>query len=204
MNSYHVSDVLRIRPHRVSSCRSLDHFTQEEIVSPSFSLRPLVLIKTCFDRSSTSFKTSLLFPNSKTIIDMNENMCSSHRFGSNLDPSGVGGSSDFPGYSQCVGATILVLCDSRTLLCSVSTLGLLSVLRHTTRKVLVVLQTNLGRHPRAGMLCVRHWQLCCGLILDRCLCRVSSQPASFSETVTVLVKISRAVCALTSTVVLQD
>ena len=29
-NSYHVSDVLRIRLHRVSSCRSLDHSSQEE------------------------------------------------------------------------------------------------------------------------------------------------------------------------------
>ena len=29
-----------------------------------------------------------------------------------------------------------------------------SVLHHTTHLVLVVLQTSLGRHPRAGMLCV--------------------------------------------------
>ena len=61
-----------------------------------------------------------------------------------------------PGYSQGVGATVLVLCDGRTMLCSVSTLRLLSVLRHTTRLVLVVLQTNIGRQ---GMLCVRQLQL---------------------------------------------
>ena len=72
----------------------------------------------------------------------------------------MGGSSDFPGYSQGVGATMLVLFDIRTMLCSVSTLRLLSVLYHTTHLVLVVvLQTNLGRHPRAGMLCVRQLQL---------------------------------------------
>ena len=45
-----------------------------------------------------------------------------HRFGSNPSLSGVGRSSDFPGYSQGVGATVLVLCDSRTVLCSISTL----------------------------------------------------------------------------------
>ena len=39
------------------------------------------------------------------------------------------------------------------MLCSVSTLRLLSVLRHTPRLVLVVLQTNLGRHPRANAVC---------------------------------------------------
>ena len=40
------------------------------------------------------------------------------------------------------------------MLCSVSTLRLLSVLHHTTHLVLVVLQTSLGRHPHVGMLCV--------------------------------------------------
>ena len=60
---------------------------------------------------------------------------------------------------KVLGATVLVLCDSRTMLSSVSTLRLLSVLRHTTNLVLVVLQTNLGRHPRAGMLCVHQLQL---------------------------------------------
>ena len=82
-----------------------------------------------------------------------------HRFGSNPSLSGVGRSSDFPGYSQGVGATVLVLCDSRTVLCSISTLRFFSVLRHTTRLVLVVLQTNLGRHQRARMLCVCQLQL---------------------------------------------
>ena len=42
------------------------------------------------------------------------------------------------------------------MLCSVSTLCLLSVLRHTTRLVLVVLQTIIGRQ---GMLYVRQLQL---------------------------------------------
>ena len=37
--------------------------------------------------------------------------------------------------------------------------SLLSVLRHATPLVLVVLQTNLGRYPRAGMLCARQLQL---------------------------------------------
>ena len=86
------------------------------------------------------------------------NSCSSHRFGNNLDPSGVGDSSDFPVYLPDVDATVLVLCDSHTVLCSVSTLRFLSVLRHTTRLVLEALQTNLGRHLRAGMLCVRQSQ----------------------------------------------
>ena len=62
-------------------------------------------------------------------------------------------SSDFPGHSRDVDATILVLCDIRTVPCSISTLRLLSVLRHTTHLVLAVLQTSLGRRPRAGMLC---------------------------------------------------
>ena len=53
----------------------------------------------------------------------------------------------------------MVLCDGRTMLCSVSTLRLLSILRYTTRLVLLVLQTNRGRHPRVGILCVRHSQL---------------------------------------------
>ena len=35
-------------------------------------------------------------------------MCSSHRFGSNLDPSGVGDSSHIPGHSRGVDATIFV------------------------------------------------------------------------------------------------
>ena len=71
-----------------------------------------------------------------------------------------------------------------------------SVLHHTTHLVLVVLQTSLGRHPHATMLCVRQLQLWCGLTPDHCFCRVSSQPASFSETtLTVWVKTSRAVCA---------
>ena len=64
----------------------------------------------------------------------------------------VGDGSDFPGHSRGVDATILVLCDIRTVLCSISTLRLLSVLRHTTHLVLAVLQTSLDRHPRAGML----------------------------------------------------
>ena len=67
-----------------------------------------------------------------------------------MGPSGVGDGSDFPGHSRGVDATILVLCDIRTVLCSSSTLRLLSVLHHTTHLVLVVLQTGLGRHPRAG------------------------------------------------------
>ena len=91
---------------------------------------------------------------------MNEKyLCLSHRFGNNLGPSGVGDSSDFPGHSRGADATILVLCDIRTVLCSISTLRLLSVLRHTTNLVLAVLQTSLGRHPRAGMLCVRRSKL---------------------------------------------
>ena len=45
--------------------------------------------------------------------------------------SGVGGSSDIARYSQSVSATVLVLCDRRTMLRSVSTLRLLSVLRQT-------------------------------------------------------------------------
>ena len=59
-----------------------------------------------------------------------------------------------PGHSRGADATILVLCDIRTVLCSISTLRLLSVLHHTTHLVLAVLQTSLDRHPRAGMLCV--------------------------------------------------
>ena len=113
------------------------------------------------------------------------------------------GSSDFPRYSQDVGATVSVLCDSRTVLCSVSIVRLFSILRQTTRLVLVVLQTNLGRHPCEGMLCVRQLQLKCGPTLNRCFCRGcrgSSQAASFSGTVsTVLVY-----ALLTSIVVRQD
>ena len=40
---------------------------------------------------------------------------------------------------QFFPGTVLVLCDSRTVLCSISTL-FFSVLRHTTRLVLVVVQ----------------------------------------------------------------
>ena len=108
----------------------------------------------------------------------------------------MGDSSEFQRHSRGVGATILELCDIRTMLCSVSTLRLLSVLHHTTHLDLVVLQTSLGRHPHAGMLCVRQLHPCCGLTLDHCFCHVSSQPASLSLiTSTVLVKTSRAVCA---------
>ena len=106
-NSYHISDVHWSRFHRVFSCCLLDHSTQEEnILSPSFSIRPMILIKTCFDKSSTNFKTSLLGPNSKPSSTRMKILCSSHRFGSNSDLSRVGGSSDFPGYSQGVGATM--------------------------------------------------------------------------------------------------
>ena len=86
-------------------------------------------------------------------------------------------SSDFPGYSQGVDAKILVLCDSRTMLCSVSTLRLLSILRHWwfCKQILVD-------------ICV---QECCVYVNFTC-----DVVASFSETVsTVLVRTSRAVCA---------
>ena len=71
----------------------------------------------------------------------------------------MGDSSDFPGHSRGVDATIMVLCDIRTVLRSISTLRLLSVLQHTTHLVLAVLQTGLDRHPRARMLCVRQSKL---------------------------------------------
>ena len=126
---------------------------------------------------------------------MNENICfSSHRFGNNLDSLGVDDSSDFPGHSRGACATILELSDIRTVLCSISTLRLLSDLHHTTRLFLAVLQTSLDRHPRAGMLCARQSKFRCGLTPGHCFCHVSSQPASFSETTsTVLVKTSRTV-----------
>ena len=66
----------------------------------------------------------------------------------------MGDSSDFPRHSRGVDATILVRCDIRTMLCSISTLHLLSVVRHTTNLVLAVLQTSLDQHLRAGMLSV--------------------------------------------------
>ena len=70
---------------------------------------------------------------------MNENICVRLIVSeNNLGPSGVGDSSDFPGHSRGVDATILVLCDIRTVLCSISTRRLLSVLRHTTHLVLAV------------------------------------------------------------------
>ena len=133
---------------------------RKKILSPSFSIRPTILIKTCFDKSSTNFQNFTSRPKQQTVINMNENICVRLIVSeATRILSGLGGSSDFPGYSQGVGATVLVLCDSRTVLCSDSTLRLLLVLRHTNRLVLVVLQTNLGRHPRARMLCVRQWQL---------------------------------------------
>ena len=83
------------------------------------------------------------------------------------------------------------------MLCSVSTLRLLSVLHHTTHLVLVVLQTNLGRHPRARMLCTSialvMWSDSGSLFLSS---ELAASQHRFSETVsTVLVKTSRAVCA---------
>ena len=129
------------------------------MLSPVFSIFPMILSKTCFDKSSTNFKTSLLDATTDRHRHERKYLYSSHRLGSNLDPSGVGGSSDFPKHSLGVGATILVLCDIRIMLCSVTTLRLLSVLHHSTHLVLVVLQTSLGRHPHAGMLCVRQLQL---------------------------------------------
>ena len=91
---------------------------------------------------------------------MNENICVRLIvFGNNLGPSEVGDSSDFPGHSRGADATVLVLCDIRTVLCSMSTLRLLAVLHHTTHLVLAVLQTSLDRHPRAGMLCERQSKL---------------------------------------------
>ena len=47
--------------------RAVRSITQpkKKIWSPSFSIRSMILIKTCFCRSSTNFKTSLLGPNSK-------------------------------------------------------------------------------------------------------------------------------------------
>ena len=43
------------------------------------------------------------------------------------------------------------------MLCTVSTLRLLSVLHHTTHLVLVVLQTSFGRHPHARMIATVMW-----------------------------------------------
>ena len=48
-NIHHVSDVLRIRFHRVSSCLSLNHSVWEIIFSPVFSILLVILIKICFD-----------------------------------------------------------------------------------------------------------------------------------------------------------
>ena len=53
----------------------------------------------------------------------------------------------FQDIHEVLDATILVLCDIRTVLCSISTLHLLSVLHHTIHLVLAVLQTSLDRHP---------------------------------------------------------
>ena len=87
----------------------------------------MILIKTCFDRSSTNFRTSFFGPDINRHQHERKYVCLSRRFGNNLGPSGVGDSSDFPGHSRGVDATILVLCDIRTVLCSISTLRLLSV-----------------------------------------------------------------------------
>ena len=72
---------------------------------------------------------------------------------------GADGTSDFPGDSQRVGATVSVLCDNHTTLCSVSKLRLRTILTHTIRLLLVALQTILGQCRGAGMLCVRQLQV---------------------------------------------
>ena len=64
-----------------------------------------------------------------------------------------------PGDLQRVGATVSVLCDNLTTLCSVSKLRLRATLIHSIRKMLVALQTTFDQHQRAGVLCVRQLQL---------------------------------------------
>ena len=59
------------------------------------------------------------------------------------------GNSDFPGDLQRVGATVSVLCDNHTTLCLVSTLRHRGTLIHTTRRILVALQTTFDQHQRA-------------------------------------------------------
>ena len=51
--------------------------------------------------------------------------------------------------------SVSVLCDNHTTFCLVSTLRLRGTLIHTTRRILVALQTTFDRHQRARMLCVR-------------------------------------------------
>ena len=157
-NSYHVSDVLLIRLHGVASCRS-PRDPGRKCCHPASPFVPRFSSKLALTRVQPVSELHFSVQTLTRHRHERKYLCSSHRFGNNLDPSGVGDSSDFPGHSRDACATILVLCDIRTVLCLISTLRLLSVLHHTIHLVMVVLQTNLGRHPRAGMLCIRQSKL---------------------------------------------
>ena len=127
---------------------------------PSFSIRPAILIATCFERSSTNFKTLLFRSKQQTVINMNENICVrlivSEALG--IRPEWV--------VVQTFQDTHKVLVPQFR--CFAITLQRFLQFPHFVFfqsciiplvRFWLPLQTSLGQHLRAGMLCVRQSQL---------------------------------------------
>ena len=78
--------------------RAVRSITQpkKKILSLSFSIRPTILIKTCFDKSSTKFKTSILGPNNKPSSTCMKMFVFVSSFRKHLGSVNSGASSDFP------------------------------------------------------------------------------------------------------------
>ena len=156
---------------------------KKQIMSPVFSILHVILIKTCFNKSSTSFRTSFFGPNIKPSSTWTKIFV--HLIVSETT------------WVRQEWVIVQTFQDNHEVLMPQFWCFAISVQNFVQCPhfiwFLAVLQTRLDQHPREGMLCVRQSKLWCGLTPRHCLCRVSSQPTSFSQTtLTVLVKTSRA------------